>query len=94
MFRPGRHRATDLAGDSTTRQQTRRWLERHNARELSVIADRGKRVKIARGLELDWFVRRHARTVLRGTAGDLSGRHLDRRNTEPRETRADRKQAV
>ena len=27
-----------------------------NACELSVIADRGRRVEIARGLELDWFV--------------------------------------
>ena len=41
---------------STTQQQTRRWFERHDACELSVIVDRGKRVEIARGLELDWFV--------------------------------------
>ena len=27
-----------------------------NACELSVIVDRGKRVEVARGLELDWFV--------------------------------------
>ena len=41
---------------STTQQQTRRRFEQHDACELSVIVDRRKRVEIARGLELDWFV--------------------------------------
>ena len=41
---------------STTQQQTRRWLQRHDATELSVVIDRGRRVEIARALELDWLI--------------------------------------
>ena len=41
---------------STTQQQTRRWLERHDAGELSVVVDRGKRRDIVRALDLDWLV--------------------------------------
>ena len=41
---------------STTQQQTRRWLERHDAGELSVVVDRGRRREIVRALDLDWLV--------------------------------------
>ena len=40
----------------STQQQTRRWLQRHDATELSVVIDRGSRVEIARALELDWLI--------------------------------------
>ena len=41
---------------STTQQQTRRWLARHDAAELSVIVECGGRRDIVRALDLDWLV--------------------------------------
>ena len=41
---------------NTTQQQTRRWLERHDAAELSVVVECGRRRDLVRALNLDWLV--------------------------------------
>ena len=41
---------------STTQQQTRRWLERHGAPELSVVIECGIRRDLVHALNLDWLV--------------------------------------
>ena len=40
----------------SVQQQTRRWLERHGASELSVVVDPGNRAGVAGALALDWLV--------------------------------------
>ena len=63
---------------STTQQQTRRWLERHDAGELSVVIDRGKRRKIVRALDLDWLVDDTLSNCCTAQTGNRGAGHLDR----------------
>ena len=43
----------------TVQRQTQRWLQEHDAGELSVIVDPGNRARIARALALDWLIDDH-----------------------------------
>ena len=64
---------------STTRQQTRRWLERHDAVELSVVVECGRRRDLVRVLNLDWLVDDTLDNCIAAQTGDVGGGHLDRR---------------
>ena len=93
MFRPGRHRAADLAwqhdaaADTALARTPRRTRAERDCRPRETSGNRaGTGARLVR--------RRHAGTVLRGTAGDLSRRHLDRRNTEPRGPRGGRERRL
>ena len=56
--------ARPSARGRSVQQQTRRWLQRHEAAELSVVIDPGNRAAIARALALDWLIDDHLEQCL------------------------------